>query len=289
MILITILICLALQRYWHLSISFHELPWFENYLHVIRTLFGNTSLWRGTVGIVVIAAPLFILVGLISLLFYGHLFNILYFIFSLIVLWLVLDGHDLSGQLAEYFQACQQGDEHAAMQYGAIFVEEIPDKTLPSMTRAITRELFYHADQHIFSVLFWYVILGPAGAVLYYSVGYIARTAKFPHSAVHPFAENAIKIQAILDWIPVRIVGLTYALAGRFNQAFSYWWENLNAGLNNAREFAGNIGLVALELDAKDTTAANFSENKMALGLIDRTIIIWIVMIAVFTLGAWIS
>lgn len=293
MTLMAILICLALQRYVGLGDALHKMSWSNNYAHYMHKLIGNTPLWKGVWGMIALLVPPIFVVAFLDHLLQGWFFNFFKFLFDLFILLYCLNASDIRRQLADYFNAATREDAQASYYHGFAFIKKSSAQTPPEdsghLVRAVTRAIFLNADQHIFAIIFWYILLGPVGAVLYYLVNRIIFLAKQNQPELIAFKDAAQQIQSILDWIPVRITGLCYALVGQFNYAFTKWLKYLKLGSSKSQELAYCLGLAALELDETDPATAQLSENYSALTLIDRSLVIWIVVIAVFTLGAWIS
>jgi len=88
------------------------------------------------------------------------------------------------------------------------------------------------AHRHVFGVLLWFLILpGPSGAVLYRFSEYLSRRW---NRAAGPgdmppdrFGEFAQQIYAWIDWLPVRFSALGFAIVGDFEGAV-HCWRNLN-------------------------------------------------------------
>ncbi len=287
MTLITILICLALQRYMNISHVLHKTNWLSPYTRVFQSLLMQSPILGSTSGIILFILPLVIITGIINYLLQGLWYYSLEFLFHLLILFYCLDAHNLHQQFSNYFSKYSNGTIQEC-HYDDIFDKDIVTNDTSSMIREVTKTIFLHADQAIFAVLFWYVILGPAGAMLYYSVSYFYNITKH-NPVLLRLTEAAFFVQAVLDWLPVRIAGLSYALVGHFGYAFTYWWRHLRTGLAHTKELAFNTGLAALELDNVSHLQAEISENQQALVLVDRALVLWLVVIAIFTLGAWIS
>ena len=101
----------------------------------------------------------------------------------------------------------------------------------------------------------------------------------------------------ILAWIPTRLTLLGYALAGSFADAADAWrketygWKR-NWLVNNYQLLIhGGLGALQLEeeLAADETRSVDARQVRAALGLVLRTLILAIVLIAVVTLGSWAS
>ncbi len=97
----------------------------------------------------------------------------------------------------------------------------------------------------IFSVFFWFFILGPAGAVLYRWVVMYNR-----HQKVRNGDLPAIKkIQQLLEWLPVRFMGLCTCLAGNFTTGMRVWQRDARDVQISSADFLAQCLDAALILD----------------------------------------
>lgn len=97
----------------------------------------------------------------------------------------------------------------------------------------------------IFSVFFWFFILGPAGAVLYRWVVMYNR-----HQKVRSGDLPAIKkTQQLLEWLPVRFMGLCTCLAGNFTTGMRVWQRDARDAQISSADFLAQCLDAALILD----------------------------------------
>lgn len=290
MTLMIILVCLALQRYFSLGETVHQMNWFARYIYAMDALFDKNHKLNGLLKVILLVLPLVLIVGLLDYILHHGIWYVVDFLMSLLILMYCFDAHDLRQQLSSYFTAVQQQNNQAAYHYGVEFVtknqDQPPTATWPQIIREVTQSIFLRADRNLFAVIFWFVILGPTAALFYRLVLQLSCFKKEDETFAG-IRESAKCLHAILDWIPVRITGLTYALAGHFNDAFSKWWPELFKSPSQSQDLAYQVGLAALDQLPAEST--EILENEQALNLVDRTLVIWLVIIAVFTLGAWIS
>ena len=136
----------------------------------------------------------------------------------------------------------------------------------PAVTVSTT-DLFIKSYQKIFAPLLWYFVCGPVGLTLYVSVAILR--------AQLPEQRYFVMTQGVLDWVPIRLVGLTFALAGNFGAVFKLWMSDLLRGIPDTQNQVVIFGDAALSTDPD------------ALGLIRRTLLIWLVLMALITLGRW--
>src|SRR4029077_17719884 len=65
--------------------------------------------------------------------------------------------------------------------------------------QALVNAIFINANKRVLAVVFWFVVLGPVGAVLYRSVALCAEQSEFG------LIQTATTIERLLDWVPVRL------------------------------------------------------------------------------------
>ncbi|MCX7120464.1 MAG: regulatory signaling modulator protein AmpE [Gammaproteobacteria bacterium] len=136
-------------------------------------------------------------------------------------------------------------------------------------TQTSTPDLFLKSYQKIFAPLFWYFIFGPAGLILYVVVaGLYSQLSDQKYFML---------AQGVLDWFPVRLLGLGFALAGNFSLVFKAWMKVLFQGVSENQNQVIVFGESAMTSDPD------------AFNLIRRTVLIWLVVMALITLGSWIG
>jgi AmpE protein len=97
-------------------------------------------------------------------------------------------------------------------------------------------------------------------------------------------AKLATQIKDVLEWVPSRLTGITYALVGNFNKGLEHFNKYLWSSLAEVRKFSVDSGLAALDADP-NATKATPKENYAALELIDRTLVVWLMALALVLLG----
>lgn len=286
--LIIILIALAAERFAHLGGFVNRFNWFENYLALIRKILVKTGIYKGVPAVILALLPLLIVVGVVYCTLAWIFFGLLGFLIGLLTLLYCIGPRDLYTDLEAYFSVQGQENKEAIQQaLDNVGVHTSDENAIP---REVTKAVFHQYNTRIFAVIFWFVILGPLGAVLYRAAAEISKTAERENSPEHELLKGSRLVLDVLDWIPVRLVGLGYALMGDFLHGFSYWVKNVISKLHNNKKFMEQSGLIALRLNKKDKDAhkVGVEENKEALALIDRASILYLVVMALFILGAWI-
>lgn len=289
MILFTILICFALQRYWRFD-NEKLSPLFHAYISKSDTFFQKLGIKYPLLVVILFILPMLLVLWLCHILLKGLSFGSVNFVFSVIVLFFCVRLYNPRTALAHYFSASRQGEDQSAFYYGAAFLkdEHKPEKDLVNLARDITRKILTDADQRIFSVLFWYILLGLSGAVIYSVISSLAVKKNHPTLSTST-VQAAKKLHALLHWLPTRIVGVTYALVGHAIFGFAAWKKHLTDGLTASHKFACDVGLVALEQHPDHPASADIKENEQALGMVEGALLLWMVVIALCTLVSWVA
>lgn len=280
MVLITVLIALVVQRFANMA-GWLRSSWFEIYLGWLRPVLAKSNKW---VAIVIVMLPVFFVLGILHAFLMWRLFGLFYLVLSCAVLLFCMDARNIKNQLVKYFEFSEKQDVNGAVNVIAELTTEPLPHNLAELDRVVTRLIFTKSYVNIFSVLFWFGVLNIYGAAGYTILVLLRRLAVRVDGSFGDIAVAAGFIQDILDWAPTRFLSLTYALVGHFSQGFSYFLKHLKTGLNDNMNIAVESGLSALGLKIEENTGT-WSENKAALDLIDRTLIIWIVIVALITLG----
>jgi AmpE protein len=278
MSLIIILICIAVQRYLAPNLFRNE-TWLAHYAGGLNNLCYKLHLKNSVWSLLLFILPIVLVVATISYLLYDLFYNLFYFVFSICILFLCLDARNMHRQLSPYFVAHEHNDQQTIDHYATEFIGRPPSEDRVNGIREVTRTIFIKAELYVFSVLFWYILLGPTGAVLYALLRYLTNSAAY--RAVAEF------LLALMDYIPVRLTALAYALVGHFAFCLSHCKQLFLAGIRSTRELAWASGLAALELEPSDVSLADVEENKLALDLVDRAIVLWLLVIALLTITAW--
>jgi len=152
----------------------------------------------------------------------------------------------------------------------------------------VTRAILYVANQRIFSVLVWFVLLGPIGAVAFRFVTQLSRQIEVNPGQL----ELAKKIHAMMEWLPARMLALAYAMMGNFESAIHAYRTRVHEpdlALSNY-DVLVSTGMGAI----KDNHHHEASMDEVAAihaarGLVMRSVLIWVTMLALLTLGGWLG
>ncbi len=220
-----------------------------------------------------------------------------YLALSVVVLFLSLGPQDIGEEVDRWSKALIAGDEENERAFAYALLERgFVDRV--SARDEVPRAVFVQANNRMFAVIFWFIALGPIGAWLFRVADLVRRRALFqaqredPANAVAPDCERrADDVHALLAYLPARLSALGYILAGSFDAGRDAWKsvgnppaETLSAGNELVLR---NVGFAALNLTrAEDEadTAWHVRAARGAKNLALRTLLFWLVGVALLTL-----
>ena len=191
----------------------------------------------------------------------------------------ILRHADVKRHLECYQSYVQQEDldaAYACAQQHLCRPDAALEQNWQALQTAVTKSLLYRWFEYFFMVIFWYMLAGLAGMVV---VWFTLQYARQPQ-------ENscALRIMHWFEVIPVRLLALTYGLAGNFTQALPVWREYLFSWRCNNEEFLHAVASKAVDHQEEDETPLHAWEK-----LHHYCVSIWMVMIAVASLGGWLG
>ncbi|MEX1033028.1 MAG: hypothetical protein WDZ30_06675 [Cellvibrionaceae bacterium] len=139
----------------------------------------------------------------------------------------------------------------------------------------------YRGFERIFAVLFWFVLLGPAGALIY-RLSTLYLQAEPGQQQNHDSARYWLWL---LEWPAARVLGLSFALTGNFVGCIQAWRDHLWSTAHGTAEVLYHAVLGALQVDEALPASADTTERefKAVLSLFSRTVIFWLCVLAVIT------
>jgi adenosylcobinamide-phosphate synthase len=119
------------------------------------------------------------------------------------------------------------------------------DLVLSDICRLAIEEALVASHRHVFGVFFWFVLMpGPSGAVLYRLADFLARrwnptikNSTIDSAPPEPFGLFAQRAFHWIDWLPVRLTAIGFAVVGNFEDAVFCWrnyarqWSDASRGI----------------------------------------------------------
>jgi AmpE protein len=299
--LVALLIGLLTERLATQIFHWRELGWIDSFIDKGLALSRKVANWPATIPVLLLAFVLILPVLLVRLAIGDLWFGLPYFALAIVVLFFSLGPRDVGEEVDEYCLAIESDDEQRELATAKNLLEEDPPQDPAERTRAIEEAICIQANNRLFAVIFWFIVLGPLGAWLYRVIDLIRHRAVFNAWSKDDIDSNqellrgaAENLHGLIAWVPARISAAIYGLAGNFEAAAHSWRaaegdELLTRSERNERLLA-RVGTGAMALqDEPDEEASDRAIRgaTAANGLVFRSLLIWALIIGAMTLYGW--
>ena len=234
------------------------------------------------------------------------------------LLYVTLGFRQFSHHFTAIRDALDDGDENKARELLAQWQQvQVGEIARSEIVRHVIEYSVIAAHRHVFGVFFWYAVLstvglGPAGAVVYRLAEYVQRRwqreAQADGGVSSMLAEVATQAWQVLDWLPARATALGFAIVGSFEDAMDGWRHHAQKFPqdNDGVILAATAGAINVQLggarlspsegedagDASDDGGASTpgrpaepAHLASVVGLVWRSVIMWLVLVALMTMA----
>ncbi|MGV8844726.1 MAG: adenosylcobinamide-phosphate synthase CbiB [Pseudomonas sp.] len=168
------------------------------------------------------------------------------------------------------------------------------------VARAGTESVLENGSDAVFAALFWFLVAGAPGVVLYRLSNTLDAMWGYRNPRFERFGWAAAKIDDVLNYLPARLVALTYALLGKTALALRCWrqqapqWDSPNAGpvmaagagalgvsLGGAAEYHGQLHQ---RPQLGEGPPAQARDIERAINLVYGGVLLWLALLVLWTL-----
>ena len=167
-----------------------------------------------------------------------------------LLLYLALGGRALAEHGERVARDLATGDLPAAREHvGWIVSRKTSELDETGVAKACVESTLENGNDAIFAALFWFMLLGGVGAVLFRLANTLDAMWGYKNTRFLHFGWAAARIDDVLGYLPSRLTALSYALCGQTRRALSCWrrqapwWDSPNAGPVMASG-AGSLGVI---------------------------------------------
>lgn len=191
-----------------------------------------------------------------------------------------------TGVIIRYLRARHQGDWLGAVAcYQSLATAEggepelIDQDDWEGLDQRMMTAVSYRGFERTFAVMFWFILAGPVGALIYRLSALYLQADPDPL----PTRQYARRWLWLLEWPAARVLGLSFALTGNFVGCIQRWRTQLWSVEQSTGEVLLEAVLGALSVDEEAPVSAKTTEReyKATLSLFSRTLIFWLCVLAV--------
>jgi cobalamin biosynthesis protein CobD/CbiB len=176
------------------------------------------------------------------------------------------------------------------------------------ISRVAIEQALLASHRNVFGVMSWFVLLmlfglGPAGAVLYRLGLFLnARWGSRPSDELGDFGEFARQAHYLMEWLPLRMTAMTFAIVGDFEDTAYCWrtqahtWADPEEGIiiaSGAGALGVRLGLTIVqdsvpvhrpEMGIDEAADADFMQS--AVGLVWRALVFLMILLLLLSLAS---
>lgn len=242
-------------------------------------------------------------------------------VWNVVVLYFTLGFRQFSYHLTDIRKALDDNNEYLARQLLAQWRHlDTREFMRGHIYQRVMEASTLAAHRSVFGVFFWYAVasafgVGPAGAVMY-------RSCELAYRMFHRHGESQsvvnphllalfAKAWALIDWVPVRLSAISFAMVGNFEEVVERWralpqtdpapsvaanervllsasFSAINAAAPNAAVAITDLASTDRQGQAGVMTVASeprlgMTELNLLIGLVWRALILWMLLLALLS------
>ena len=274
--------------------SFRQYAWYGAWLRWLGERSGGAGVWQARYGIALAMVPVLLVVALLQWMLDGPLYGLPGLLFDIAVLVYAWGPRDLDVDVEAVIDA-----HDAPARRTAIARLGLTGEAAALDGPALVEAVFVNALQRWFGVLFWFLLLGPVGAVLY-RLSVLATQDEWASILPEENRLGARAVKTALDWPVAQLMTLAMALVGNFDTVFTAWREAGGTRFRLDTGFLGHAARASVRCELAEE-AEEYAEEGMvqamrelpelrdAMSLVWRILLLWLALHAVFVIGGWVS
>lgn len=289
MSLLSVIFALIAENFITRLSELRRFDFFFRYVDWARSKLPTFSFQNGSVTLVIILAVILFAVWLLSAML-GNVLSFFGFLFGIAVLVLMMGPRDFEEDVQNVSTAFDNKDYEAANIHASLLANRELSEPPMQLAQTVKEEILLQANTRLLGVFFWFILLGPVGAVLFRASCLLKQQQR---DKTDDFAEACRELYQIIAWLPARICVLSYAVAGNFVDTMSYWKGVSDLWRRDSEEFIVISGIGALryaqrlERDANGEEDIDSSGILHAASLVKRAVIVWVVLLGLLTVTGW--
>lgn len=245
--LFVIVLCLLSERFLIHSISYQRFSWFDKYFSYIKNLCERQQYFtKSPYLLLVVVGPLALVVLSLYLILHHVLFGLVGLLANIAIFYYCI------GPQNPFYPITETDVDDGFSDPSGLFLAKV--------------------NRQLFSVIFWYVLAGPVGALVY-------RLITLSQS-MSETKQAATQLTNILEWVPARLTALLYLLVGNFQSGLKHVTPFLLAKPELNNQMLYECGLFSIRNTEEEQVPMPIAET-----LVEHATIVLLVLIALVTLA----
>jgi adenosylcobinamide-phosphate synthase len=309
MSLFALIAALLLEQFRPLSSRRYLYSWLSSYVNFFQRYFNAGQHEHGKIAWLMAVVPL--LIGAVVVFWMlNQVHPILAWAFNVLVLYLTMGFRQFSHYFTNIHHALRANELGEARELLSRW-RDMPSQELDAeeIARLTIEQALIASHRNVFGVIVWFVLFsaiglgGAAGALLYRMGQFLrARWGNEDITELGEFGGFARQAFYFLEWLPVRLTAMTFAIVGDFEDTIYCWrtqassWPDREAGIllaSGAGALGVRLGMPIphggmledrAELGIGDDADADFMQS--AIGLVWRSVVFWLILLLLMTLAS---
>lgn len=217
----------------------------------------------------------------------GILFGVAQLLFWIVVGLLCIGAGSVRLHYHSYLKAASHDDEaaHQAMAAELTLIHGVPvECSEREFLRELQNALIWINFRFYLAPLFWFVVGGPYGPVLLVGYAFLRAWQSWlakHHSPLERSQSGVDRLLHLIDWIPVRLAGVAYALLGHGERALPAWFAALGDLHRSQYQVLTSLAQFSL---ARDPHMDKVETPRVAVALAKRISLVLVVVVALLTI-----
>jgi len=225
MTFLVILLALLINHYWYRESEIFSDAWFVTLQRALRARVQALTPEEPEPGplypLLLLCLPPVVLI-LVLLAVDGILLGVVTLLIHVCVLLALFDRVSLRSFTSAYLDRWRSGDFQAAFlllqgRWTQLVLDNAADRD--AVHEQFCRYIVSSSFERLFAVVFWYLVLGPAAALLYHLT--VLHRSRGVQDQDSDAGRVVLRLGYLLEWVPARLLALTFSLAGDFVSAFA--------------------------------------------------------------------
>jgi AmpE protein len=254
----------------------------------------ENGFWRSRQGWVLALLPWVLGVVLLQWALHGRVFGLPSLLLGVATLVICWGPRDLDRDVEAVIDADDAPTRHAAIAQlqssGGSLHEDVSSLVEATVLNGLRRW---------FAVLFWFLLLGPVGAVAYRLLALLA-VGPMRSLATLDGAVGARVVLGWLEWPVAQLMSLSMALVGNFDTAYKAWRQAHGNQWATSTVFLGAVARASVSAELREE-AHDYSDAGMvpvwrrlpelrdAMSLVWRMLLLWMAALALLVIAGWVT